>query len=195
MTDRVTIIQPGPLSIIGAGIRARLEQVFPPALFVHAWMPARVDSATWSRLTRRLPLVGLGFNGFTPAAESYATGMSAWSLYLVTANEGGDEARLFGDRHAPGLFGLIEVASAALHGLNIQDGGSVRVGEATHAYVESVADASLAIATIDLSVPTTISLGDVITGGDAEPGLARTQDVTWNFEAPGLMAGSHTGTP
>ncbi len=195
MTDRVTIIQPGPLSIIGAGIRARLEQVFSPRKFTHLWMPSRPDSSAWSRLTRRPPVIALGFNEFTPAAESYATGASEWTLYLVTGNEAGDEARLFGDQHAPGLFGLIEVAVAALHGLNIIDSGSVRVGQATHAFVETLQDATLAIATIDLSVPTTISLGDVITGGDAEPGLAETQDVTWNFEAPGLMAGSHTGTP
>lgn len=195
MSDRLTITQPGPLSIIGRGIRARLEQVFPPALFTHVWMPARVDSARWSMLTRRPPVIGLGFNGFTPAAESYASGVSEWSLYLVTANEAGDEARLFGDRHAPGLFGLIEVAAAALHGLTIADGGSVRAGEATHAFVETVTDAALAIATIDLSVPTTISLGDVIAGGDAEPGLAETQDVVWEFSNPGTLAGSYTGTP
>lgn len=195
MSDRITIVQPGPLSITGWGIRAALEMVFPPVQFVHAWMPARVDSAAWSRLTRRLPLIGLGFNSFSPAAQSRAAGASDWTVYLVTANEAGDEARLFGDRHAPGLLALIEVASSLLHGMPLPGGGSVRAGEATHVFVDSIADASLAIATLELSVTTTINLGDVIAGGDADPGLARAQDVTWNFEAPGLMAGSHTGTP
>lgn len=195
MSDRITIVQPGPLSAVARGIRARLEQVFPPAQFAHLWMPSRPDSAAWSRLTRRPPVIALGFNEFTTAAESHATGASEWTLYLVTGNEAGDEARLFGDRHAPGLLGLIEVGVAALHGLNIVGSGSVRVGQATHAFVETLQDASLAIATIDLAAATTINLGDVIIGGDAEPGLGRTQDVTWNFEAPGVIAGSHTGTP
>ncbi len=195
MSDRITIIQPGPLSIIGRGIRARLEQVFPPAQFAHVWIPGRIDSRGWARLTRRTPAIALGFGGFNPAAQSQSIGHSDWFVFLLTKNEAGDEQRLFGDRLAPGLFGLVEVAVASLHGHGIEDGGTVMLRSATHTFVEDLADDGLALATLELLVPTDIGLADVLAGGDAEPGTANTQDILWDFATAGTVAGSYTGSP
>ncbi len=194
--DRLVIVQPGPLSLIALGIRTRLEQVFPARQFVHAWMPAHVDRDVWTHLTRRTPLVGIGFNGFDPQAASRGIGASTWSVYLVTRNEAGHHARLFGDKQAPGLFGVLEVGVAALHGHTIEDGGTIQVREAVNAFVEGFKDEGMALGTIDLHVPTVISMTDVIANGDAEPGLLNTRDITWSFDnGAGEITGSVTGTP
>lgn len=192
MSEAIRIIQPGPLSIAALGLRARLEAVFPPAQFHHEWMPARVTPTVWSRLTRRLPMVAIGFNGFSPQAMGHPIGRSTWSVYLAARNEAGDMARLFGDRLAPGLFGLIEIAVGALQGHQVAGGGTVDVEAANHAFVDGF-EGDMALATLDLSVTTVIDLRELLSGGDADAGLGDTADIEWNFAGPDGAAGTHTG--
>lgn len=192
MTDVIRIVQPGPLSATARGLRARLEAVFPPAQFGHEWMPGRVTPAVWSRITRRAPLVAIGFTGFSPQAMGHADGRSSWTVYLATRNEAGDAARLFGDRLAPGLFGLIEVAVGALQGHQIADGGTVDVDSVAHAFVDGF-DGDIALGVVEVTIPTVIDLRDLLAGGDADPGLGNTADIEWNFAGPDGAAGTHTG--
>lgn len=193
--DRIGIIQPGPLSIMGRGIRARLEEVFPPRQFSHVWMPGRLNAASWRKLTQRMPAVAIGFNGFEPKGAARGVGGSEWSVYLLTRNEAGDEKRLFGDDLAPGLFGLLEVGVAALHGHSIDDGGTVSVRTAAHMFVEDLQDDGIALAALELYVPTVINLTDVLAGGDAEPGTLQTQEIRWGFTSADVMSGSQAGEP
>jgi hypothetical protein len=182
MTD-VTIITPGPLAKIAYALRERLEAVFPKR-FSHEWMPPKVTKDVWRQLTRKAPLVGIGFNNFThPQTTSSLDVLTEWTLYLVTKNEGGIAPMLFGDKFAPGFFSLAEVGAAAVHGMQIKGIGTVQVKMAAMAYPEDVDDPGLAMAAIELTVKADLSIANVLAGEGVTPANLTTQTITWTFDA------------
>lgn len=153
-----SFIRPGPLGAIALGIRARLELAFPPAKFSFQWMPGRVDKKVWMELTRRMPMIGIGFTGLeAPQTTSFYAGSSHWMVYLATRNSNGAEAVLFGDKFAPGQLQLAEVAASLLHGFLVPCEGMARVQEVANSYVEDYEDAGLSITAISLNVPVDLS--------------------------------------
>jgi hypothetical protein len=184
----LTITRLGPLELTARAIRARLELVFPPRVFTHSWMPARVDKDVWERLIQRLPLVAIGFNRFhRPETFSALTVQSEWSVYVATRNPRSEEALLFGDDFAPGSLSLIQVSAAILHGCTLPGLGSIQVSSATAAFIEDRADPSLGIGAIELTVKTDLSLPNLLTGDGITPVNLTTQTIQWTFGAdPGV---------
>ncbi|MHB1305348.1 MAG: hypothetical protein ACYCZB_18130 [Acidiphilium sp.] len=164
----VQAIMPGPLGLIGRALQARLQAAFPLEQFEHNVVPAKVDVKDWRMLTRRTPFVGLGWNDLMPDHDGGGpfVGASNWSVFLATVNQGSIGARYFGDaagqQWAPGLFAMIQVGVAVLHGLTLPRLGSVRVSRASNVFVEGW-DENMAAAVIDISVRTTIALGETVT--------------------------------
>lgn len=151
----------GPLHRQAQVLRARLEAAFPPRLFAHDHVPARLTPTVWSQLTRRKPFVGLGFTAIRPDANSgrILGSRAAWDVFLVASNPRPAE-RLLGDRQGPGVAGMLQVAIYALHGLTIggagtgEASGTVEVTGADHSYFEGEADDQTALVRLSLSIPT-----------------------------------------
>ena len=150
----------GPLHRQYAVLRARLELVFPRDRFAHEMVPARLSPSTWTVLVRRKPFVGLGFTGFTPAADSgrVLRGDALWDLFLVASNIRPAE-RLLGDAQGPGGFGMIGVAIFALHGFTIAGddqataAGTIAVTGVANSYFDGDADEQTALIRVSLAVP------------------------------------------
>jgi hypothetical protein len=180
----VSITRQGPLEQIAKAIKARLELAFPPKVFTHRWMPARVDREVWRRLTERLPLVAIGFNRFHRAQTTGALNvLSDWSVYVATKNERGQEGLLFGDDFAPGQLSLIQVAAAILHGFTLPGLGSIQVNDAASAFIEEGQDPNLGVGAIELTVKADLSLANLLTGDDLTPATLAMQQIQWTFGA------------
>ena len=185
-------VRPGPLATIGRALRDRLTQVFPENKFTFGWMPARVDADVWSRLTRRTPFIGIGFNRFYRVQTTNSLNVvTEWSLYLATKNESGQEALLFGDKLAPGLFSLLQVAASAIHGFTIPGQGSVQVMESTHAFVEGIKDDSLGVGTVELTVGADATVAQVI---EIAAGDLSSQVIQWQFGDQTVFTDTITNT-
>lgn len=179
----LNILQPGPLAEIGRALQGRLALAFPPNLFTFQWMPARVDRAVWNKLIRGPRTIGLGFNRFDdPQMTGLLSAISHWSVYLMTKNESGSEALMFGDKLAPGFFALAQVGAAMLHGHTIKGIGTVQVTECANSFIEDYGDDGLAIATIELKVPVCLSLGSVLGGDGLKPADLTGQTIQWSFD-------------
>ncbi len=153
------LIDGGPVAMMHRDLQARLAQAFPPAQFTHRTMPSRMTPEAFARFTERVPVIGLGWVKMTPVAGLSVrpriwSGRAHWQLWVVVRNKT-PEAQLLGDRLPAGfgMAGLIAVATAALHGRPIAGIGAAQVGEAGQAYSESWANAELAMAAIEVTVP------------------------------------------
>lgn len=147
----------GPLFTADRAIRARLTEVFPPTRFVHATLNTAVTREEWTRVVRRTPFIGLTWLGAAPDSTSgrLLRMRATWRLLLVVGN--GDPAmRLTGDRFSPGLYAMVQVAAAALHGMpiggdDLRGAGTLEVTEAVALASEGWADEAEAIAGITLA--------------------------------------------
>ena len=146
-------------------------------------MPSRVDREVWQELNRRMPMVGIGFNGFTrPQTTGSLNVLSEWSIYVTTKNANGNEAMLFGDKFAPGQLSLAEVGASILHAFKVVDIGTVQINQAANSFVEDYKEAGLSITAIELTVPVDLSIAAVL-GGDATLGVALTGGtIKWSFD-------------
>lgn len=191
----LTFRTPGPLSIVGAGLTDRLKQTFPPALFEHAFMPAKLTPQAWTALVRRTPFIGLGWNTLDaePVLARQFRGASRWTVFLVTRNSSGPLGRYFGDAQGPGLFQMVEAASVMLQGYDLPGVGNVVVKSAANSIAEGWEDGGAAIAAIDVDVSIDMSRADMITAGLSVDDLSSTH-VAWDFlPATGSLADTHTG--
>jgi hypothetical protein len=195
---------PGVLGTIGRALQRRLETAFPLSLFEHSFVPAKLDAKQWGKLTTRTPFVGLGWNEVSPTKSTSRLfdGASTWSVFLTTKSNFSVGARYFGDsqgeQNAPGLFAMVQMAVAVLHGMTIREVGTVMVTRASNAYGEGW-DENMATCVIDLAVATAIALPDAITapgapigplpaplptGPESVLGNFTTLGATWNLAQP-----------
>ncbi len=192
MSDAPAIVMPGPLGVIANGIADRLKLVFPERQFTHDFVPARVTPAVWKSLLRRPPFIGVGWLDLEVknSTTRQINGGSQWAVYTAIANERGPRARYFGDNLAPGLFQVVGVASAVLHGHTIEGAGSIEVHRADPVYIEGFEDDNLAIAMITMGVRTSLPLSDTIANVDVA--ALQTQVITWSFNNDGIVAAGLT---
>jgi hypothetical protein len=151
------LIDGGPVAAMHRDIKARLMRAFPPVQFTHRTMPARLTPEGWARLTERLPMVALGWLKLTPPEGRAVrgrvwSGRSHWTIFLVCKNPE-IEAQLLGDALGVGMLGMLAVATAALHGHSIAGIGAAEIGERGQAYTDALANAQVAQAALNLSVP------------------------------------------
>ena len=186
----------GPLHYIVDALQEQLKLVFPERLFTHDLMPGRLDKAEWERLVRREPFVGLGFLGVPPRSDDGRVfeGTAQISVLLVTKNAGVVRARFFGDGLGPGLFEMLHVAIAALHGFTINpDGtlweaqGTARVKQAANVATPDWVAAHIAIAELMVEVPFQLTLPEALSG-NGNPGDLTTIAASWNFQADSSTA-------
>lgn len=179
----LSTIDPGPLECIGTALTARLQLAFPPTVFEHAIMPARLTPQAWEKLTRRVPFVGLGWNQVdaAPDLQRKFRGVSRWTLYLVTRNASGEIGRYFGDAQGPGLFQMVQVATAILQGADIDGIGTASVHQASNAVAEGWEAGNAVIAAVDIEVPVDLGLADVFDGGGMDVDAFLTDAITWDF--------------
>ena len=177
----VSAIDPGVLQLTGDAITARLQLVFPPARFQHSFIPAKLTTPVWSRLTTKTPFVGVGWNALEGDKEQSRIfdGESTWTVFLCTKNASGHRPRFFGDQQAPGLFSMVHAAVAVLHGWTLDGVGTGFVDRAANAYSDGWDMDDMAIASIEFRMGASLTVGDALTGVDVEPHA--TIANSWNF--------------
>lgn len=192
----ISFVQPGPLASVALGIKARLDLIFPPEKFVFQWMPPRIDVGVWQKLTRRAPMIGIGFNRFhSPRLPKDLAVISDWTVYLVTRNEAGSKELLFGDPFAPGQFMLSAAAGAILHGTTLPGLGTIQVTEAANSFVEDFKENDLSLTAIELSVPVCLTLGMVLDGAGTEAADLMGQTIQWSFDGSAIVQTDATTIP
>jgi hypothetical protein len=187
----VSAIDKGPLSAMVLGLQERLQLAFPPNVFDFQIMPARLTAGAWSRVTRRLPFVGLGWNMAKSSTGARFSGAAHFSLFLVTRNSTGEMGRLLGDQQGPGILQLVTAAVAVLGGFKIPDlsdgaapgatVGTCVVTMAANASAE-LASEDMAVATIDFEVQgLLLTVASVLQGTEATPDALKMIGESWAF--------------
>lgn len=181
MTD-LAPLSTGPLPKTARALTDRLKLVFPPTLFTHRFMPAKLTAKDWMQLTQRTPFVGLGWTEIEPidTPDRDIRGESRWTVFLVAKNAAGIEARYFGDERAPGLFSMVQAAAALLHGFTIDGAGSASVTKIGNLYAEGWDADDSAIAGIDVSVGFDMTLPEAVANIEADWLL--TFGIAWTFD-------------
>ena len=120
-----SLISGGPLAGSFMAIRTRLQELFDPKVYEHVVIPPRATLQDWKSLTRRMPMVGLGFMGCPPSPRTGANfrGDAQFYVVLLTRQIPGLDG-YFGDGVLPGILGLSAVAVMGLHGMTIQPVGT-----------------------------------------------------------------------
>lgn len=182
-----SLVTAGPLHAMRSALDARLRLAFPPRLFAHAVLPAQLTMPVWAALTRRTPVILLGFDRVEPdnAAGRLFSGKAHWRVMPVVRNAGTPEARLLGDASGPGQLGVIGVAIAALHGMTTP-AGTVTVTGATNLAIEGLMDEAAAPSGVTLSIPFT--LPPVPASGDVDDFLWLAVD--WRLDPAEAIAAS-----
>lgn len=188
-------IRPGPLERLALALRERLILAFPEKQFDHQWMPARPSKSQWVTLLRRPPFVGISWTAMAPQSQAGARSFAAdvaFTVVLVTANESGAGPRLFGDRLAPGLMTMVQVAAVFLHGHTFPDLGSAKVNQADHATAEEWDNENLAMAAIDVTIKLGLGMNEV--AGNIDVDALSTLAIEWAFNGTTLHDETPVGT-
>ena len=182
MTPEILFVRPGPLELIGDALVDRLRCVFPQNRFPIEWMPANIDAAAFDLLTRKMPMLAIGFDKIDRSQSGSELQVdSTWTVLAVTQNKHSQKARLFGSDTAPGLLTMIKAAGAALHRLVIPTVGTAFVETGEHLSVEGWKDPNLSVATLTVRVRVEIALASILSGdGVTAPDLT-TQTIAWTF--------------
>ncbi|WP_145994555.1 hypothetical protein [Gluconobacter frateurii] len=148
------LIAGGSLAVAFGTIRKRLEELFDPAVYEHAVIPPRATLADWKELTRRMPMVGLGFMGCPPAQRVGANfrGDAQFYLVLLTRQQPGLEA-YFGDGTLPGILGLSAVAALGLHGMKVKGLGTCEVRQLTTTGEQEWLEDNVASVQLQVTIP------------------------------------------
>lgn len=179
----IEILSGGPLVRIGRALEERLKLAFPPAMFEHGFVPAKLSKGEWEQLTRRTPFVGLGWNEVEPDKDSgrLLTGDTRWTVFLVNRNAGSIGGRYFGDSLAQGLFHMVQAAMALLHGHTVDGLGTFMVTKAGNLYADQWETGQMAIAAVDVDMRLALPMRSSILLTDLE--LAKTLLTEWKFQA------------
>lgn len=188
-----TLASPGPLAKTALALQTRLQVAFPPALFAFDFVPAKVTKETWRKLTRKTPFIGIGWADIEGGRNlRFFQGESRWSVFLATKNTSGILGRYFGDALAPGLFTMVEAATAALQGFTIPDVGSTGITRGSNVFVEGWDDEDMVVATLDVTVGLTIRMADVLLNVGDE-GEFNELSIDWNFGAGTVLSDAYSG--
>jgi hypothetical protein len=169
------------LQLTADAISARLQLVFPPARFQHEMMPAKITAKTWGRLTARTPFIGLGWNTVEGDRDTSRLfrGETHWTAFLVAKNVAGTRLAYVGDRQGPGLFSMVEAATAVLHGWTLPDIGTCFVSRAGNLYAEGWDADDAAMAGVDFTIGCTWPAADPLDGAAGDP--LTTLGIVWDF--------------
>lgn len=144
------------------GIEARLRPFFKAARWDFHVVPDPFSIEEFrSLVSARTPLLALGWRQLNPNAKTVGRrfqGDAGLRLTIAVKNPG-RAARFLGDARTPGLYPSIAGAIALLNGYSLVDVGTLFVTACAQAYAEGFGDATVSIATIDLTA--TIVIGDV----------------------------------
>jgi len=183
------IRSPGPIAAIGDALAERLKVIFPAEKFEHNFVPARADAAVWNKLLRRTPFVGIGFamvEGNKGGSSSQFVGTTVWPIFLATRNEAGPRQRFFGDKLAPGSLQMTQAAIGVLHGRVLSAGGvklgTVSIQSAANSFAEDWKDDTVALITLEATVPVTLPVTAVLGGEDTIPADIDGAKITWSFD-------------
>lgn len=184
-TARVTIAPAGPLEQIARAIRARLEIVFPPARFHHAFIPPRMTIGEWEKVLLKPPLIGVSFRDFT-SRHAAGTRMlivdPVFSVLLVTPNVSSVEARLMGDALGPGVLIMAQVAGAILHGHDFGNFGAARVVRSEMVTIEDFEAAGLGMMSIEVAFDNVkLPMSALLSGTDFQADALDTLAIDWGF--------------
>ena len=195
----ITLVSPTLLAQTSDALIARLQVCFPPTLFTHNLVPAKVTPLAWKILTRRCPFVGLGWDTISESDNARLfNGQSHWTAFFVTKNVSGIRGRVYGDELGPGLFTMIEAGVAMLHGFTIPGIGSVQVKAANNVSVDGWEDDEMAVGTVNFDVGYTLAKRDALTLDVNDDGYFDTLGIDWNFGGDTVLSDIdqvRTGTP
>lgn len=188
MGPEIIFIRPGPLEQIGDALVARLRCVFPENRFPIEWMPADIDATAFELLTRKMPMLAIGFDKIDRSQSGQELQVdSIWTILLVTQNKHSQRARLYGSESAPGLLTMLQAAAAALHRLAIPAAGTVMVETGQHLSVENWKDPNLAVATLTVRVRAEIAVASILTGDGVTGADLTTRSIEWGFGPSGAI--------
>ncbi|MBR0559500.1 hypothetical protein [Neokomagataea anthophila] len=122
------LITGGPLSYALRALRSQLEALFNPETYTHSIIPPRASAREWEHLTKRMPMVAVGWMGMPTSAHTGGLfhGDMQFAVILMT-RQNDPESAYFGDGTLPGVLGLASIAALGLHGFDIPSVGSCRV--------------------------------------------------------------------
>jgi hypothetical protein len=192
----LNFINPGQLQQLGTALIAQVQIAFPPTLFQFEVMPSKLTPQAWTALVRRVPFVGLGWNGVEPAPDMGRgfRGVSRWTLYLVTRNSAGELGRYFGDAQGPGLLQMVQAAVVLLQGADIGGVGTAAVRSVANAVAEGWEGGNAVIAAVDIDVPVDLTLRNSIDGASVDMDALKTLAIAWDFlPATGSLTDTITG--
>ncbi len=183
MTEALDFITPGLLARTAEAITARLHLAFPPGKFQHALVPAKLNEKTLMQMSVKTPYVGLGWNVIEGEKDSARLfrGETHWTVFLLTKNAAGVAHRYFGDKQGPGLFIMVDAATAVLHGWTAPGIGTAFVERAGNLYAEGWDADGLAMAGVDFTVTYTLPAGEILAGAASDP--LQTLGIAWDFNA------------
>ena len=166
-----------------AALQARLDLVFPSQNFVQVVLPPKITPVAWKELTRRTPMIGLGWDSIDPMkpASRLLSGVSRWSVFVVVRNQRGPEPRLLGDRLGPGLFDLVQAAAGVLHGHTIDQVGTCFVTGVHNAIGADWDMEDLVLACLTVEVGATLPNASELVEEPA--GILKSLGVSWTFPA------------
>lgn len=162
-----------------AGINARLDLAFPASVFARPIVPPRLTGEVWRELTRRTPLVGVGWNAVEPQRPQSRSlnATSKWTVFLVARNAGGPAQRFLGDALGPGLFDMVCAAAAVLNGTTIAGVGTAFVSGITNTVGVDWDMENLVLACLDLDVGVSVPQAPELLGTATDGPL--TLGITW----------------
>ena len=178
----LSLLDGGPPARVMRGLQARLHEVFPRARFNHQLVPPRMTPQLWARLTEKCPFVGLGWSDWRFKPANRLRGELAFNLFLVTRNR--PDWLLLGDKTAPGVFGMVCTALAAMHRYTVGEPGEPPLGtvmaeQAGGLFSEDWVADDLGTAGIVLRVPEVALVDDALT--DELPDFLQLGSA-WDFE-------------
>lgn len=144
------------------GIEARLRTFFKADRWAFHVVPDPFSIEEFRALvSARTPMLALGWRQMNPNAKTLGRrfqGDAGLRLTIAVKNPI-RTARFLGDGKTPGLFPSIAGAIALLNGYTLVDVGTLFVTACSQAYAEGFSDATVSIATLDLTA--TIVISDV----------------------------------
>ncbi|EHH67566.1 hypothetical protein [Gluconobacter morbifer] len=122
------LISGGPLADLFGAIEKRLKELFDPKIYTHSIIPPRATARDWENITKRMPMVTLGWMACKPSSRigDCFRGDAQFALILLTRQNAGRDA-YYGDGKLPGVMGLGAIAAFGLHGFNVRGIGSCRI--------------------------------------------------------------------
>lgn len=150
-----------PISAAFPALEARLRTFFKAERWDFHIVPDPMSIEEFKAITRRTPLLALGWRQFNPTKTVGRRFQGDLGLRLTIAVKHPLDAgkRFLGDARGPGLFPAICCAASLVNGFSLEGLGTFSVTAIAQAYAEGYGDHNVAIATMDIGVD--VAIGDV----------------------------------